>query len=192
MASVLLQRQSKRAYLDRPIPQAALERIIEKTRWAPSSSNSQPWHFVIVQEPNALAAFRAGLTRGNVWAKAAPALIAVAAREKDDYTRKGDPQVKYFLFDCGLAVENLLLAAVEEGLLAHPMAGFKTAVVKDALGIPDDYQLICVISLGYPGCIDDLDARTRVKDEQPRTRNRVEENFHLDHWPAGAVQSGRA
>ena len=132
MESILLQRQSKRAYLDKPIPGDILRRVLEKTRWAPSSSNNQPWRFIVVQEPEALARLQEGLTRGNAWAKAAPVLIVLAARESDDYTRRDNPAVKYYLLDCGLALENLLLAAVEEGLMGHPMAGFKTAVVREA------------------------------------------------------------
>ena len=183
MTSILLKRQSKRAYLDKPVPQDVLERIVEKTRWAPSSANNQPWRFVIVQEAEALARFHKGLTRGNAWAKAAPVLIAVAAREQDDYTRRDDPAVKYYLFACGLAVENLLLAAVEEGLMAHPMAGFKMAVVREALGIPEEYNIICVISLGYQGRIEDLDERTRAKDDKVRTRKDPAEMFFFEHWP---------
>jgi nitroreductase len=184
MTSILLKRQSKRAYLDKPVPQDALDRIVEKTRWAPSRSNSQPWRFVIVKEPEALARFHEGLTRGNAWAKKAPVLIAVVVGEDDAATRRDDPAVQYDLFGCGLAVENLLLAAVEEGLMGHPMAGFKTDIVREALGIPDDHHIICLISLGYQGRIEDLDERTRAKDEAPRTRKDVSEMFFFDRWPA--------
>lgn len=184
MNSILLQRQSKRAYLDKQIPEEVIARIIEKTRWAPSCANNQPWRFIIARSPEALARFHEGLSKGNAWAKKAPVLIAVAAREADDYTRSDDPQVKYFLFDCGLAVENLLLAAVEEGLMGHPMAGYNEAAVRKALNIPDDYHIVCVISLGYPGHIEELDEATRAKDEKPRTRKEVTETFFFDGWPA--------
>jgi len=184
MESILLRRQSKRAYLDTPIPDDVLARIIEKTRWAPSCANNQPWRFIIARTPEALARFHTGLSKGNAWAKKAPLLIAVAAREADDYTRKDDPHVQYFLFDCGLAVENLLLAAVEEGLMGHPMAGYDEALVRQALRIPEEYHIVCVISLGYPGPTEELDEATRAKDEKPRTRKETTENFFFDGWPA--------
>ncbi len=184
MDSILFQRTSKRAYLDRPIPQDVLERIVEKTRWAPSCANNQPWRFVIVSEPETLTRFQEGLSTGNAWAKKAPVLIALAAREADSFTRKDDAEVKYYLFDCGLAVENLLLAAVEEGLMGHPMAGYNEAKVREALNIPEDYHVICVISLGYPGRSEDLDEVTRAKDEKPRTRKEVTENFFFEVWLA--------
>ncbi len=182
--SILIQRQSKRAYLDTPIPDEVLARVIEKTRWAPSCANNQPWRFVIVREASALARTREGLNRGNAWAKKAPVLVVLAARQPDSLTRKDDPAVQYYLFDCGLAVENLLLAAVEEGLMGHPMAGYQTDAMRAALNIPDDYHVLCVISLGYAGSIDDLDAETRAKDEKLRIRKDVGETFFWDGWPA--------
>lgn len=179
--SILLRRESKRAYLDRPVPDEVLNRILEKTRWAPSCSNNQPWRFIVVREPEALERLHQALNRGNAWAKRAPVLIVATARESDDYVRTDDP-VSYHLFDTGLAVENLLLAAVEEGLMAHPMAGYKAPIVKEALGIPPDYSVICLISLGYPGGIDTLDERTRQKDLAPRTRKPIEEIVSFDRW----------
>jgi len=178
--SIILERKSKRAYLPKPVPGDALRRIMEKVRWAPSCSNNQPWKFIVAQKPEALSRLREALSRGNAWAKEAPILIAVVSREADDFTRKSGLQ--YYLFDCGLAVENLLLAAVEEGLMAHPMAGYSAQKAKKALNIPEEYDVLCLISLGYQGDISDLDDRTRVKDEAPRTRKELSDIFFFDGW----------
>jgi nitroreductase len=183
LESVMLRRKSKRAYLQKPVPEEALRRIMEKTRWAPSSSNNQPWRFIVVREPEALSRLHEALNRGNAWAKKAPILIAVVSREADDRVRKDDPAVKYYLFDTGLAVENLLLAAVEEGLMTHPMAGYKAGKAKEALNIPEEYSVLCLISLGYAGDISDLDPETRAKDEKLRTREKIAEIFSFDGWP---------
>jgi nitroreductase len=182
LASVMLRRRSKRAYLQEPVPEDALQEVMDKVRWAPSSSNNQPWRFIVVREPEALSRLHEALNRGNAWAKKAPILIAVVSREADDSVRKDDP-VSYYLFDCGLAVENLLLAAVEEGLMAHPMAGYKAGKVKEALHIPQEYSVLCLVSLGYEGNISDLDPETRAKDEKLRTRKRIPEIFSFDVWP---------
>ncbi len=179
--SVILKRESKRAYLPKAVPEEALQRIMEKVRWAPSCSNNQPWRFVVAREAEALARLQEALTRGNAWARQAPILIAVAGRAEDDYVRKDDP-VSYHLFDCGLAVENLLLATVEEGLMGHPMAGYNAPKVKEALNIPEEYNVVCLISLGYQGDISDLDEKTRAKDERPRTRKEISEIFSFDGW----------
>ncbi len=187
--SIFFRRHSKRSFLDKPVPEDALLRILEAARWAPSANNNQPWRFIVVREPQRLQAFREALNRGNRWAWKAPVLIAVAARAADDYVRKDDA-VSYHLFACGLAVENLLLAAVEEGMMAHPMAGYSAPKVRAALDIPDDHNVVVVIALGYEGPIDLLDEETRAKDAKPRTRKPFEETVAWDRWtfasPAGS------
>ena len=179
--SMFFRRQSKRSYLPDPVPREKLDRILEIVRWSPSCSNNQPWKFIVTSNAEQKAKFAAGLSAGNQWAAKAPILVAVCSRPKDDFIREDDP-VQYYQFGCGLAVMSLLLAAVEEGLMGHPMAGYNAGKVKAALHIPEEYNVVCVISLGYPGSIDDLDAETRAKDEKPRTRKEVTETFFFDGW----------
>lgn len=179
--SIFFRRQSKRAYQSRAVPDDVLDRIYEKTRWSPSCDNNQPWRFVFVFDPEQHARFMTALPRGNQWAAAAPVLIAVCARQSDDHTRNDDP-VMYYQFDCGLAVMSLLLAATEEGLLAHPMAGFYSVRLHEVLEIPAEYHVMCVIALGYPGSIESLDERTRKKDESPRTRKELREIIAMDRF----------
>ncbi len=183
MDSIFFRRHSKRAYLDRPVSDESLERIFEKIRWSPSSANNQPWRFIFVrdkQQHDRLV--DEGLSRGNAWAKAAPILIVVYSREDFDNVREDDP-VKYYQFDTGMATMSLLLASVEEGLMPHPMGGYKAAQVKALLEIPNDYHVLCVVALGYEGSIDSLDERTRAKDESPRTRKLVSEIIAFDKFP---------
>ncbi len=179
--SLLLKRRSKRAYADRPIPPEVLNRVIEKTRWSPSCLNNQPWRFVFVSERSRHAALVAALASGNHWAARAPVLVVGCAREEDDYTRNDDP-VAYYQFDCGLAVMGLLLAAVEEHLMGHPMAGYDAAAIHEVLDIPPEWHVMCVISLGYEGSVDDLDKRARASDEAPRQRKAVNEIVSFDRF----------
>ncbi len=179
--SIFFRRQSKRAYLAKAIPDDALDRIYEKVRWSPSCNNNQPWRFVFVFDPEQRARFMTALPKGNQWAGAAPALIAVCGRQVDDHTRDDDP-VMYYQFDCGLAVMSLLLAATEEGLMAHPMAGYDALALHDVLEIPAEYHVMCIIAMGYPGSINTLDERTRLKDEAPRTRKELTEIIFTDRF----------
>ncbi len=172
--SLFFRRHSKRAFLDRPVPEESLQRIFEIIRWSPSCNNNQPWRFVFAIDCDRKVAFAEGLARGNQWAAAAPVLIAVCARPEDDYIREDDP-VQYHQFDCGLAVMSLLLAAVDEGLMAHAMAGYDAPRIKEALDVPGDYHVITVIAMGYEGSIDQLDDHTRAKDEAERTRKPTRE-----------------
>ncbi len=182
--SAFFMRHSRRAYLDKPVPQEALERIIEKVRWSPSNSNNQPWRFIFVRDKQTHDRLvDEALSRGNNWAKAAPIIIVVYSKESLDVVREDDP-IKYYQFDTGMATMALLLASVEEGMMPHPMGGYRAPDVKKVLGIPEDYHVICVVALGYEGSIDQLDERTRAKDEKPRTRNPVAEIVAYDKFPA--------
>lgn len=182
MESIFFTRHSRRAYQDKAIPKDALDRIFEKIRWSPSSSNNQPWRFIFVQDKQIHDRLvDEGLSRGNGWAKAAPVLAVVYAKESDDNVRTDD-LVKYYQFDSGIATMSLLLAAVDEGLMAHPMGGYRAPEVKSILGIPEEYHVLCVVSLGYEGSIDQLDEATRTKDERPRTRKPLSEIIAFDKF----------
>lgn len=179
--SLFFKRHSKRAFLDKSVPQETLDRIFEIVRWSPSCSNNQPWRFVVVTDPDRKAAFMQALSRGNQWAEAAPVLVAACARPGDDYNREDDP-VQYHQVGVGLAVMSLLLAAVEEGLMGHAMAGYSAPSVKEALETPDDYHVITVIAMGYEGSPGQLDESTRAKDEAERTRKPLDEIVSRDKF----------
>lgn len=178
---IFFKRKSLRSYLDRPVEEEKLAQLFEIVRWSPSCGNNQPWRFVFVSEREQHAKFVEALARGNEWAAKAPILIACCAREKDDAVRSDDP-VKYYQFCSGLAVMSLLLGAVHLGLMAHPMAGYDAPRLKAALGIPDEYHVMCIISLGYQGPIELLDERTRKKDESPRVRKPLSEIIARDRF----------
>jgi len=75
-----------------------------------------------------------------------------------------------------------ILAAVDEGLMAHPMAGYDAPPLHEALGIPAEYHIMCVIALGYEGPLDLLDEVARRKDESPRTRKPVDQIVSWDRF----------
>ena len=179
--SLFFARHSKRAFVDREVPRDTLERLFERIRWSPSCSNNQPWRFIFVCDPPQRAALMTALADGNQWAAKAPVLVVLCARRRDDLVRNDDP-VEYYSFDCGLAAMSLLLGAVEEGLMGHPMAGYSCPGVKAALGIPEEYHVVCVIALGYEGSPESLDETTRRKDEATRTRKPLNEVICIDRF----------
>jgi nitroreductase len=179
--SIFFRRESRRAYLDKEIPQDALDQLQEIVRWSPSCANKQPWRIIFVREKEQHTRLMGALARGNQWAAAAPVIVVLCARESDDVVRDDDP-VKYYQFDTGMACMSLLLGAVELGMMGHPMAGWDAPKVKAALDIPDEYHVMCVVSLGYPGSIDLLDDDTRKKDEAVRTRKPMNEVITMDRF----------
>lgn len=179
--SVFFKRHSLRSYLDKPIEKEKLDRIFEIIRWTPSCANKQPWRIMFVQDKQRHEALSGALAKGNGWASKAPVLVVICARESDDYSREDDP-VKYYQFDSGMATLSLLLGAAQEGLMGHPMAGWDAAGVKKALDIPEDYHVMCVVSLGYEGPLDFLDEANRKKDEAPRIRKELSEIVAFDKF----------
>ena len=134
------QRKSIRSYQDKPIAHETLERILEAARLSPSAVNRQPWHFIVVTEK----AKRKALSRG-AFAKfliQAPVVI-VACGDK-----KASPD--WYAVDTSLAVENMVLTAVNEALGTCCVGSFNDADVKMVLNIPNNFEVLVMIAVGYP------------------------------------------
>jgi nitroreductase len=172
-------RRSGRAFNTKPIPDDMLRSILEAGRWAPSCANAQAWNFVVLTDPESLAKGHEALSRGNAYAKAAPVMVLVAAKEDGGCSSHGLP---YFAMDVGLAVENMLLQAVHLGLLGHPTAGWDEEKLKQTFNIPDEYRIVTVVFFGYEGRVEDLDERTQEKERRPRTRRPFDEIVHWNSW----------
>ena len=149
-------RKSTRKYSSLPLPREAIDRCLEAARLAPSACNSQPWSFIIVDQPdlkNTLAdkAF-SGIYSINSFAKDALVLIVVVM-ERSSYIASLGGQfrgVQYNLIDIGIACEHLVLQAEEEGLGTCWLGWFNEKGVKKVLNIPKQKKIGIIISMGYP------------------------------------------
>jgi nitroreductase len=113
----------------------------------------------------------------NLVVKQAPVIIVVCARPADDVIRDGK---EYYLLDTGMAVENMLLAATDLGLVTHPMSGVNETEVKRILQIPDDVRVVIVTPLAYPlEASYDLAAKERLSQ---RTRKSLKEVAYFNKW----------
>jgi nitroreductase len=133
---------------------------------------------VLVQGDEAIDELVLGaFSEANQVMKEAPLLIVICARQDDDLTVGRKP---YYLFDAGLAVENLLLAATDLGLVTHPMFRFDEGDVKRILEIPHEYRVIVATPLAYPAEPSyDEAAEERLRE---RTRKDPEETTHYGKW----------
>jgi len=180
LREVVEARRSTRAFSDRPVEPAKIERMLEAARWAPSCGNRQPWRFVVVgKDDPARPGVEKALDPGNGWARRAPVLIVAGARRDDGAVVEGRA---YYLYDTGLATMSLVLRAADQGLVAHPMAGWKAKPLSAAVGAPEDFEPVAVVAVGYAGDPRDLDEPTRAKDERPRRRRDLEEIAFAGRW----------
>jgi nitroreductase len=149
-------RQSERRYSSRPVPRDVIERCLEAARLAPSACNSQPWTFVVVDEPVvkarlAGAAF-SGLYSMNRFAGAGPVLVAVVTERSKYVARLGGQLrgVQYSLIDIGIACEHFCLQAAEEGVGTCWLGWFNERKVKEVLELPRNARIDVLISMGFP------------------------------------------
>jgi len=149
-------RQSDRAYDTRPVDRQVILRIIEAARLAPSACNAQPWHFIVVDEPelkNKLADAAASRVLGiNHFTKQAPVHIVIVMEPANLNSNFGSlVKGKTFpLIDIGIAAEHICLAAKAEGLGSCMLGWFDEPAVKKLLDIPKSRRVPLIITLGYP------------------------------------------
>ena len=129
---------SVRQYQDRPVPEEVLRRVLEAGRLTASGMNAQPWHFVVVQDPETLRRLGAIAKTGPYIAQA-PVAIAVAVDRSP-----------LAVADASRAIHSMLLTAWADGVGGN-WVGFKGLdEAKSVLGIPDDLDLLAILPLGYP------------------------------------------
>jgi len=166
-------RRAKRALSNESVSKQDIDQLIRAAHLAPSCFNSQPWRFVVIDDPQTLQAVKDAMPKGNYWTKPAPVIIAVTSQRDLDCTLSDDRD--YFLFGCGMAIGNLMIQATQMDLVAHPIAGYNPLKVKEILGIPEDYTLITLVIVGRPGDVSDLSEQHREVELGPRDRKPLSE-----------------
>ena len=158
LMAAILNRKSIRSYQGKQVPEDALNKILEAGRRAPSWTNSQTWRFIIVRdnatkEKLAQTALSAG-NRGFEALKQAPVALVVCAELNKSGCRDGKPLTNkegyWYMFDAGITMQNMVLAAWAEGLGTCYLGGFDADAVDKILGIPDGYAIVAMTPLGYP------------------------------------------
>ena len=148
-------RYSVRNYKNTPVPREKINRCIEAARLAPSACNSQPWKFLVVDDPRikadaAKAAFE-GILNFNHFALKAPVLILVVSERQKIFAKFGGivKGKNFSLMDIGIAAEHFCLGAAEEGLGTCILGWFNEKKVKKILSIPKLKRVELIISLGF-------------------------------------------
>lgn len=179
---LLRRRWSPRAFSSRPVEPEKLRSLWEAARWAPSSFNEQPWSFLVAtqEHPTDYERFLSCLTESNrKWARRAPVLmlsVAKLAFEEDGKLNR------HAFHDVGLAVENLVIQATALDLFVHQMAGFDVERARQEFKIPEGYEPVAAMALGYPGDPSALPDYLRERELRPRSRKPITEFVFSGVW----------
>jgi nitroreductase len=170
----LQNRWSPRAFSNQLVEREKILSLLEAARWSQSANNNQPWRFILATRDNEVQ-FNAMLqTLGSTnrrWCQDVPLLVMIVAETTD-----ADGNLnRYAAHDCGIALANLTIQAVEMGLMVHPMAGFKPDIARTTFTIPDTYDPMTVVAIGYYGNMEQLAEDLQAKDQKPRVRKPFEE-----------------
>ena len=169
-------RRSIRKYEDKEVPEEFLNQILESVRWAPSWANTQCWEVIVVKAPAIKEKLQGTLDR-NPSGKAmvqAPVVLVVCGKLKSSGYYKDQVTTKFgdwFMFDLGIATQNICLTAYSLGLGTVIVGIFDHNKAKEILGVPDGYELVNMIPLGYP-----------AKEPEAPKRREISEFTHWDKF----------
>ncbi len=133
-------------YLDKPVERENIELVLEAARLAPSGVNRQTWKFIVVEDVNMRQALAMN-TRGHYWAARAPVIIAAVATDPTVMTGSREPAHR---IDIAIAIDHMTLTAHALGLGTCWIGAFNQRAAEDLLGVPDDMEVVLLMTLGYP------------------------------------------
>jgi nitroreductase len=128
-----------RQYQDKPIPDEVLSRIVEAGHLSASASNVQPWHFVVVSDRAGLRELGGLVATGPYIAGAAAAIVV--AYEKENHLG---------VSDVSRAIQSMILVAWGDGVASNWTGFGRLDGVRKKVGLPDSYEVLAVVPLGYP------------------------------------------
>lgn len=133
--------------------------------------------------------------RNQTWAKTAPVVMSTVAKLRMD--RTGQPN-RHAFHDIGLAMGNLSVQATSLGLFVHQMAGILPDRAREVLGIPEGYEAVTGVAIGYKADPDQLPPELKKREESPRTRKPATDFVFQGEWNhsagfmSGTADAGRA
>jgi len=170
LMKVIKERRSIRNFTKDEVSQESLDIILEAVKWTPSWTNCQCWEVVVVKDQDVKEKLQKAMARGNPATKAiveAPVVLALCAKlgvsgyyKKKASTKFGD----WFMFDIGMASQNICLAAHKLGLGTVVVGLFDHNSAKECLNLPEGYELVVLIPTGHPAKTPSAPKRREIND----------------------------
>ncbi len=168
--NVISDRRSIRTYEQRDVPEEKLNTILEAVRWSPSWANTQCWELIVTRDKTIKENLRETLFPKNPAANAitqAPLIFAVCGKLNSSGYYNGVAPTKFgdwFMFDLGILTQTLCLTAHELGLGTVIVGLFDHDKAKKVINVPDGYELVALIPVGYPAKSSSAPKRKELND----------------------------
>lgn len=179
MVKEIRTRRSIRKYIDKPVEDEKIFQLLESARLAPSGSNTQPWHFIIVKSESSRQKL-AEVSHNQGWMLSAPVFIVCVAdircRIEEDVDisldeNSSQAEVKQIIRDTAISIGHILLEAENLGWGTCWVAWFIQNEIRPILNIPADKYVVGIITLGYA-----------KETPKARPRKKLEEIVHYENW----------
>jgi nitroreductase len=144
---IVKNRYSVRSYSNKLVEKETIERIIEAGRLAPSAVNFQPWHVVVISDPERVKQFQEVYNRS--WFREAPVYLVICGDHRVGWHRKSDGK-DFTDVDLSIFTEHLVLQATELGLGTCWVCNFDVRLCHELLELPDLVEPLVLLPLGYP------------------------------------------
>ncbi len=160
-----------RNYLDRPLEDEHLDKLIEAARWTGSSKNNQAWSLIVIDDREQIESLASAGSFTGPFATAVAVLVPVKGPQGND-------------FDIGRMAQSIIATADLLGIGACPVTLHDLERAREVLGLPEDHEAHWCVSLGYP----DTEAEEKARDDRRRSgwipsgRKPTEEFVHHDRW----------
>jgi nitroreductase len=153
-------RYSVRSFLNKPVDDAVLLKVLETGSLAPSACNNQPWVFIVVRKEATKKKLSAVYERS--WFVAAPVILALCCDMSQSWTRKDGKN--FGDIDVAIAMDHITLAATEAGLGTCWIANFLVPEAKKALDLPAPIEPVVFTPLGYPSIAPEQKKRKQLEE----------------------------
>lgn len=172
-------RRSIRKYEQKPVDDEILVQMLEAGILAPSGSNTQPWHYIVIKSAEMKKKI-AETSHNQEWMLSAPVYIVCVADVRSRIMDAGEiyidenselEEVKQIIRDTSISMENIVLAAAGLGIGTCIVAWFRQEEIRPVLNIPSDKYVVAVITAGYA-----------AEAPKPRPRKKVNEVLHYEQW----------
>jgi nitroreductase len=184
---LIASRWSPYAFDSRPVAAADLKSLFEAARWAASSYNEQPWSYIVATQadPQAFTTILSCLVEGNqAWAKSVPVLALGCTSLLFSRNQKPNAAAEH---DLGLASANLCLEATARGLTVHQMIGILPDRAREVYKIPEGFEALTGLAIGYPGDPKQLPEAMRGRDAARTPRKALAEFVFGGAWGTAAA-----